>query len=353
MTDQVVGSLHRSLALIVSLVVVAAGCQVSAPATEVETTFDSCSDGVDNDHDLLADCQDPDCFPFCGGPEEGEGDAGPDPCDLDGSIDDAAVDAAPEDDVDADLSGTEEPDADVEAEPSEPVLCDEGYSCIEAALRCYDFYLDGAPVCAPRGASCLRSSDCEADVSCGLVPGWSEGGRYCLATDDGCAADGSCPDGFRCEAGACVDRRRVCVNNLDCPSWGRCTSLRSGLRVCLPRGGPTRCADDESCGSATCVDVDGDGRRECQESLGSTCEVNEDCADGVCGNADGSPGAECGAVGPCLVTADCPADHVCTDVDGDGALECQRSGGACISDGDCAAGTLCFAADGAPGAECW
>jgi hypothetical protein len=349
--------LHRSSVFAAAVVLAIAGCD-DEPTTHVENTAALCRDSVDNDSDLLVDCGDPDCDTFCAADGDADVDSDADvgadaDADLDEDLDveaDARRDADP--DVEADVEADVDPDAELDAEPDVdffPLCLDDG-DC-PAVMKCYDYALDGVLLCAPRGRSCFAPTDCEDGVECGAVPEWSGLETYCLVSGDACADDRSCPDGFRCEAGACVDRRFACASGSDCPWWDRCAPLRSGPRYCA--AAPLQpCTTDMDC-SAPCVDVEGDGDTECYDASGiSTCATNADCDGSVCGNQDGVRGLECGAIGPCLTSDDCPDGGECVDVNADGQLECQGSGGACSVDSDCPALELCFDRDGAGGPEC-
>ena len=328
-----------------------------------ENTAALCNDGFDNDRDQLVDCSDPDCDGLCTADGDGDVDSDVDgdvdsDADVDGDADgdgdadaDADGDGDTDTDVDADVDGDVDSDADVDgdADSDEDVDEDPYISCVDddacpSSMRCYDYMLDGALICAPRGASCLGEGDCESGVTCGEIPEWPEFGSYCLVSADHvCADHSSCPDGFRCEGDVCEDRRFLCEGAVDClRSYDACLSLYHRMRYCAGTGGLTSCASPAECGRADCVDVEGDGDTECQPTTGSTCLTNADCDGMVCGQQDDERGVECGSVGPCLTSADCPGSMECVDVNSDGQLECQDTGGTCMVDSDCPAGQLCI-----------
>jgi hypothetical protein len=290
------------LVLLAALWVVACDEQRWVP----ESTAERCSDGRDNDGDRVTDCDDLECLPFCGSDGDVDVDAdvdGDGDGDLDGDGDgdadaDADPDSEPDGEIEPDADGDSDPDADpdgeVDADPDgdeiDFIPCDEDGDCPEPTMACYDFFLDGTTICAPRGDICGSDEDCPAGVACGPVPSWAWFGRYCLVTDSSCGTDFDCPDGFRCEAGDCADRRFACAGSADCPWWDSCRLLVSGLRVCRPTG-PGSCLLSWDCGrDEVCVDVEGDGDTECQETEFSDCETNADCEEGeVCGPRDIGP----------------------------------------------------------------
>lgn len=321
-------------------------------ASRHEDAIDLCSDGIDNDGDGATDCDDLGCVRFCGG--DGDSDT-----DADGETDgggdgDADTDADGDADTDTHADGDADTDADVDedVDTRPPIIPCAGDGDCPDTLRCYDYALDGVQICAPRGATCLGAASCGAGVDCGVLAIWFGSGAFCMVTGEGCACDGQCPDGFRCEGGSCVDRRVVCADNDGCPWWDVCGPLRSEIRICQPSG-PEPCTDAEMCSErALCVDIEGDGDTECQPTTGSTCATNADCVGAVCGDEDGLRGSECGSVGPCLTSGDCPAGRECVDVNGDGNLECQPTGGACLTDAECPPGRICWDPDGMGGAGC-
>jgi hypothetical protein len=324
------------------------GCQTPCEPYAREATYAECGDGLDNDGDGQADCLDLDCAFACPRSSQlphhdagvgGPGDATPEP---DSSPD--ADGAAPED-------GSPDGDAADGLTPDGFIACASTEDCPED-LRCYDYALDGRLLCGPRGAACYDGTDCSPGVECGPLSGIPALRPFCLARVGTCAAAADCPDGFRCEAGACVDRRLPCVRNDDCPHWERCGPLPTGVRVCVPRSVEPCSSDDECWELARCVDIDGDGATECQDADGSLCMTNADCRRGVCSDQDGAPGAECGVRGPCRADGDCPVDRRCVDVNGDGQPECQLASGDCAVDMDCPSETRCLEPSGAGRTTC-
>jgi hypothetical protein len=351
-----------------AVVVVAASLLVSGGCNDDDTHGETdCFNSLDDDHDLLVDCHDPDCASACAADADVDVDAdvGPD-ADLD---EDAGGDADVVSDADADRDGDAEveldadndadqdgeEDADVDADLCEaPIPCSDDSECPDPALRCYDYGLSDERICAPGGAFCTSADECPDGVACDVVPCWYGYGTYCLVEGSGCSGDSGCPEGFACDDGVCTDRRRSCATSEDCPWWDGCLPLLSGARSCLPAPIPA-CYSPDDCGGEgfECVDIDADGDTECQHTRSGRCVTNEDCDESVCGDADGDGDPECGLVGPCLTNDDCPAGtHECVDVNGDGNAVCQPAGGECTVNAECPAGTICFDADGAGGAEC-
>lgn len=202
-----------------------------------------------------------------------------------------------------------------------------------SGMRCVD---DGCGQhCKPSGATCATSADCPSGSTC------DAGGR-CVRTDASCASSMDCPPGFSCDAGSCADRRigctasdfdRTCPYNFVCSVW-------DGAPYCV-RAMP-RCVSDANCGpGASCVDVEGDGAKECVRA--GLCASNAICAgmDGTCGTEPSRLSHECLPLGLCRVTADCPSGHECVDLWGDGQRECVEAGGSCASQADCPEGQLC------------
>lgn len=331
--DGLAWSFRAVVILSVGLAVVM-GCEDPPPPEPHENTMVQCLDERDNDGDTLIDCADPDCASFCSSDGDADGDS------------DGDADSDGDGDGDADADGD---DADIDDEV-ELIECTDDEAC-PASLRCYDYYDDGRLICAPRGASCYEDDDCGPDVECEELPDWAGNGKFCRVGASACSESSACADGYRCEDGACVDRRFSCVQRSDCPWWDTCLPLYGGYRSCVPNA-IEHCTEDWECTEMLCVDIDGDGLRECQFSIGSTCQTNADCDDGVCGDEDGERGAECGAVGHCLVTEDCPLGMECVDVNGDGLLECQGTGGDCQLDADCPPRFLCFDSLGSGSPSC-
>jgi hypothetical protein len=170
-----------------------------------------------------------------------------------------------------------------------------------------------------------------------------------------CTDSRACPLGYACEAGACVDRRIRCSTDGNCPFGYTCdSSLDRGTCVRLSR----RCASDLACTSTipdpqVCVDIDGDGMRECQFA-GGVCVTNAMCsAAGVTCTPFALTGqSTCGRYGPCASVADCAAGQMCVDLWGDGVRECVNPGGSCARTADCPVGRVCATPSGGGSPAC-
>ncbi|MCC6873861.1 MAG: hypothetical protein IT378_06060, partial [Sandaracinaceae bacterium] len=102
------------------------------------------------------------------------------------------------------------------------------------------------------------------------------------------------------------------------------------------------CASSEACFTIdACLDVDGDGNRECLRP--GVCATNADCpaAGEVCGMIF-EAATQCSTRGYCRTMADCAAGHEC--VDAGGVRLCVPSGGSCQASADCPAGAICGSA---------
>ena len=101
-----------------------------------------------------------------------------------------------------------------------------------------------------------------------------------------------------------------------------------------------RCRSSAACrDSFACVDVEGDGARECVGP--GLCDETSDCEMGSCGVEPSRLSFECLPQGLCRTSSDCARGRVCLDLWGDGQLECVEPGGDCDSQIDCAEGSLC------------
>ncbi len=201
-----------------------------------------------------------------------------------------------------------------------------------SAMACVD---DGCGRhCKPTGLRCGVGTDCPSGATC-------EAGR-CVRASASCASSTDCPAGFSCDAGVCVDRRIGCTaSDFDttCPYNFVC-SVRDGAPYCV-RAMP-RCVSDANCGpGATCTDVEGDGAKECVRD--GLCRSNAQCVGepGPCGTEPSRLSHECLAQGLCQTAADCPGGRACVDLWGDGQKECVEPGGSCARQSDCPEGQLC------------
>ncbi|MGB8328800.1 MAG: hypothetical protein WCE62_01635 [Polyangiales bacterium] len=181
-------------------------------------------------------------------------------------------------------------------------------------------------------------------------------GNRCVKTTPGCNGSFDCVLGFSCEAGACVDRRMACGLDDDCPMNHSCegTSTRFCARI------HRTCYDDFDCGGLApyCIDVDGDGDKEC---AGSDHPTNPACVNSACTSAS-APVCEassvgsitaCGQYGLCLTNADCAGGFQCVDLWPDGRKECVPSGGCCDHISDCPERQVCASprSGGAPSCQ--
>ncbi|MDW8361460.1 MAG: hypothetical protein RMK74_03575 [Myxococcales bacterium] len=190
--------------------------------------------------------------------------------------------------------------------------------------------------CIPAGHGCSTDADCPSGSRCVSGPD----GRVCQRTSGGCADSRDCPPGFSCDSGRCVDRRMECTER-ECPLGFYC-ERRIDLGQAFCRRVHRPCATDAACEVAgRCVDVTGEGRRQCQ--LLGPCATHADCPAGqLCGSYS-EVVSMCGPYGPCARTSDCPTGHECLDTWGDGLGECVRMGGTCRRTADCPEHHVCGA----------
>ncbi|GAB4197205.1 MAG: hypothetical protein OHK0013_05130 [Sandaracinaceae bacterium] len=314
---------HRSVAFVVAASLALCGCPTPEPEPTVDAfrlradagtdAFEAPDVGAD-DGGLDAGLDAPPVArPDAFGPPDaglGENDAGP--C---GAVDeDAALDRCACLDLGADCSTT---------------ACPPGLACVEDGCGQH---------CQPSGAACADGADCPAGSSCASTPV----GGLCIPSAPGCASSRDCPAGFSCDAGTCVDRRIGCTAadfELTCPYNFVCETTL-GAPFCV-RGMP-RCSSDAGCRlGQRCIDVEGDGARECVG--GGLCDALADCAgmDGSCGVEPSRLSFECVPAGLCEHDADCVGGRRCLDLWGDGQGECVLAGGSCETQADCPEGELC------------
>ena len=249
------------------------------------------------------------------------------------------------------------PDANLSSFDTGPCgsLDDTGLSacdCISLGTDCTSTPCGGALVCVDdgcgshcqaRSATCTAATDCPAGATCAA-------GGFCTRTSPTCVDSRDCAAGFSCDTGVCTDRRIGCTLadfELTCPFNFVCEP-RLGAPFCVRA--MQRCEGPGSCRIGSCVDVDGDTRKEClREGL---CDSNADCTEAgqTCGVEPSRLIAECLPTGLCNTAADCGAGHTCVDLWGDGQRECVLTGGSCVRQSDCPAGQLCGSAfaGGAP-----
>ena len=200
--------------------------------------------------------------------------------------------------------------------------------------------------CQARSASCVGAADCPMGATC--TPGPT--GSFCMRSTETCVDSRDCAAGFSCDSGVCTDRRIGCTLadfDLTCPFNFVCDP-RVGAPFCV-RAMP-RCEGDGSCRIGSCLDVDGDTRRECVGP--GLCDANADCSGEnlTCGVEPSRLLPECLSTGLCNNAAECGAGHACIDLWGDGQRECVLNGGTCARQSDCPEGQLCASpyAGGAP-----
>ena len=206
--------------------------------------------------------------------------------------------------------------------------CATGTTCLDN--------LCGAMKCFRSGNPCEGDADCPSGSRCITGPA----GSACTRSS-GCGDSRDCPAGFACETGRCVDRRILCTDLSGCPMGFNCRWLdTSGARFCVRQY--RRCATTTACRplAAECVDVDGDGMTQC--TVVAECRTNADCAalDRVC-RIDDFKGSYCGFVGPCVSDGDCSTGYRCIDLWGDGLRECVALGGSCSTTASCPARAVC------------
>ncbi|MBI5502631.1 MAG: hypothetical protein HY907_20465, partial [Deltaproteobacteria bacterium] len=184
-----------------------------------------------------------------------------------------------------------------------------GVRCAACQECVADVCVDTCPDCEACQAATGECTDVCEGVEC--TPGITE--CACVANEPSCEAINcylpgrECPEGFRCEAAACVEDPCYTVS---CPPGQFC---RDGDCFDVCEAGVT-CATDEICVDGTCVD---------DPCSGVVC-VNPDdvCVDGYCPDDPGSP----------CETVECPWPQVCRD-------------GLCVDDPcayiECPAGSSC------------
>ncbi len=193
--------------------------------------------------------------------------------------------------------------------------------------------------CQASGDVCSTSTDCPDGAACVSTPL----GMICARSSPSCETSRDCPVGFSCDTSACVDRRIGCTTSDfedTCPFNFVCNN---GLGAAFCERAMPRCETDAQCNVVSrCVDVEGDGARECV--FPGLCDALSDCAPATMGSCGTEPSrlvADCIDAGLCRTSADCFGARTCVDLWGDGQTECVLAGGTCTSQADCAAGTLC------------
>ncbi|MFK8001144.1 MAG: hypothetical protein AB8H86_16240 [Polyangiales bacterium] len=309
---------------------------------------------------MLAACGDdapPAPPPFDAGPRDTSTaeDAGPDDDGgVDANVDDAGTgDAGPPPDAardagfDANFPDAGPPDPLRICEPEmPPTTC--RANCADEGFVCVDSFCEGM--------ECVPGSPCTADDQCGsgncIKPDGAlpEDSGLCAASDGACTVATDCGYGFRCEEGACIDRRIPCgFHENTCPRGHTCTFTPvEGAIFCVPAHQPCESAGQCEPG-AQCVDVDGNGTTECL--LVGTCSSNADCEEGFsCGVDPATSQASCEPDGLCR-SGSCPAGRTCLDT-GIGTARCVTEGGSCSEDSECEAQAICGAVEPGDALRC-
>jgi hypothetical protein len=137
---------------------------------------------------------------------------------------------------------------------------------------------------------------------------------------------------------------------VDCPHGFLCDASGEGIPFCIRAY--TRCDSRSGCPLfGHCRDVTGTGTKICHWSGGLQCRTNADCpaAGEVCGVDPERVDGFCRAFGPCASDADCASGYACLDLWGDGVRECAPTGGSCATTADCPSPAICASpAEGGP-----
>lgn len=264
--------------------------------------------------------------------------------DVDGSTSDSGLDDAGANDAGLDDAGL---DAGVDAGsgdagPRTPV-CDPGTACSTSA-PCADgeaciVNACGLSVCQPRAAYCGSNAECASGSSCVTT----SIGDLCTPTNgEACNASTDCPPSHVCEgatgARSCVLRRIPCFDEFDCPVSYMCLGVQGDSPTCQYVYRP--CDAPGTCPLGACTDIEGNGALEC--GAGGACDNNAQCtAPERCMNLHFI--VECGLGGLCNQSGGdaCASGWECRDLQGDGYGECVPVGGSCTSHADCSNGGIC------------
>lgn len=219
-----------------------------------------------------------------------------------------------------------------------PGACPPGFGCVfglcqPAGGRCDSCATMGCPadqrcngitgLCEPRAgrcAGCQGDGDCQQGLLCRPV-GFL--GRNCLPP-----CDAGCPDGFRCEGGACKPASGFCD---PCGGCGGerpvCDFIR---RECVECGGATPCPEGRICDEqGACVEppagVDCNTELDCRDAERPLC-VDRRCVqcrdDARCGPREACVEGTCQPQGPCDRLA-CQQGSACDPETGRCAPGCQ------------------------------
>ncbi|MEZ4286583.1 MAG: hypothetical protein R3A47_00170 [Polyangiales bacterium] len=200
-------------------------------------------------------------------------------------------------------------------------------------------------VCVQIGNPCSTSDDCHPDSVCepdrhdeldpplgACRPSWESGETYCNDSRD-------CGIASACESDSCVPRWIQASAPGGCPHGYINAAGVACIHVWVP------CSTDAAADplGQSCVDVDGDGDLEMVGDLNGEPCTNAACpnAGEVCQATIDPSVAECGRFGLCKDESDCADGDRCLDLWGDGEKECVPPTGSCLSNADCGAGQVC------------
>ena len=296
-----------------------------------------CTDGLDNDGDLLVDCLDPSCL---------------------GAVCDDGLFCTVGTVCDAGLS----------CSGGSPLSCDDSVgctddSCDEVGDACVNAVNDGN---CDNGAFCDGAETCSATLDCqaGIAPNCSDG---IGCTDDSCdevgdacvntVNDGNCDNGDFCDGSETCDAVLDCQAGTapNCDDSVGCTddTCDEVGDACVNTVNDENCDNGAFCdGAETCsatLDCQAGTAPNCDDSIGCTddsCdEVGDACVNAVNdGNCDN--GAFCDGSETCSATLDCQAGIAPNCSDGIGCTDdsCDEGGDACVNavnDGSCDNGQFC------------
>jgi len=320
----------------------------------------NCYDGIDNDHDGLVDCHDPDCGPLQGcGPEnsdifcndgrdnDGNGliDCADPGCQTSPDVDYCNTaentDDACRDGIDNDLDGAIDC-ADSNCASSAPCLAIESENTAEKCGDHKDNDSDGKTDCADPDCWGITNlhGNCANEVGDSLCSD--------LFDNDGDGktdcADPACATATPCLAVTAEDTLGACTNGIDDDKDGATDCADPD---CLAAPTVTICGAEEGARCSDGIDNDGDGKIDCHDpdcALTPSCAnlTTEDtlaaCSDGKDNDGDGL--LDCADM-DCMIAPFCTmgpetdcTDHL--DNDGDGLFDC--------ADSDCAGNAACAVA---------
>ncbi len=200
--------------------------------------------------------------------------------------------------------------------------------------------------CQPGGARCAVERDCTQGTTCT--------GGFCARSQTGCTDSRDCADGFSCDFGQCIDRRIPCQRAEHCP-WGYMCVQGQGEPLCMKLY--RNCGSNAACGDGfVCEDADRDDLSlgNCVPADG-VCSNSSQCNAGnssSCGSMPTTRYRQCVPFGPCATTADCVGDQRCLDLWGDGVKECAPGTGQCATSSDCPQRSVCAVVNGGTELRC-